>query len=858
MPRFAITRQSYRPTLPDQAAHGSLLTDRLAPPSCLGLRFEHRQHRLLACGLRKAASVTEQHPASFAELLRQLRVGAGMTQEQLAESATVSSRSVSDLERGINLTPRRETARLLADALGLTGAARTEFEAAARRRAPAGTAARVRTPRPDAGVAAATRTLPRDVASFTGREPELERLFGASSERLGSGNAVTICAVGGMAGIGKTALAVHAAHLLAPRFPDGHIFLPRHGHTPGQAPIEPEQALASLLQSAGVAVEHVPQGLETRVRLWRDYLAGRRFLIVLDDAVGHDQVRPLLPGTAGSLVLITSRRHLTALEDAQAISLDVLPPAETAELLVKLAARSDVRVADPAVAKITRMCGCLPLAVGMLARQLHHHPAWTVTGLAANLAAAKDRIALMHAENLSVAAAFDLSYHELDPAPRRLFRRLGLHPGTDFDAYAAAALDDSDLDVTRRQLDELYDHYLVDEPAPGRYFIHDLLGEHARALSAADPASDRHTAVDRLLGYYLHTAGIASRHLPRRTPAGVALAKAPPPAHAPDLSTDHEAVRWLDAERVNLYAVTMYATGGRPGYAIAIPSVMHGYLRHQGRWDQVVTLHDAAIQTARRTGDRHAEANALTDLGDIQLRSSDYTAAMGSLTQAADLHRERGNSQGEANALAILGHAEHLAGHDIAAAEHLTSALGLHRADSDQLGEAGILNVLGMIQLAAGDRKAAMMSLTKGLKLHREIGNRLGEAGVLHSLGTLQHLTGDHAAAAASLTRSLELHRMIGNRLGEAQVLNAAGELALAYRTPAEARSRHEEALRIANAIASEPEEAQALEGIGRCQLQAGETANARGSLSEALAMYQRIGSPHAARVSALLHDPDG
>lgn len=797
--------------------------------------------------------MTEQRLESFADLLRRLRVAAGMTQEDLAESATVSSRSVSDLERGINLAPRRETTRLLADALGLDGAARAQFEAAARRRAPSGNA-RERAPRPDAGMAAATRTLPRDVASFTGRESELERLLGASSGQLAAGNTVTICAVGGMAGIGKTALAVHAAHLLAPRFPDGQIFLPLHGHTPGQAPIEPEQALASLLQSAGVAVEHVPQGLETRVRLWRDYLADKQFLIVLDDAVGHDQVRPLLPGTAGSLVLITSRRHLTALEDVQAISLDVMPRTEAAQLLVKLAARSDVRVTDPAVAEIVRMCGCLPLAVGMLARQLHHHPAWSVTGLAANLAAAKDRLALMHAENLSVAAAFDLSYHELDPVPQRLFRRLGLHPGTNFDAYAAAALDDTELDVTRRHLDELYDHYLVDEPAPGRYLIHDLLGEHARALSAADPTSDRHAAVDRLLGYYLHTASVASRHLPRRTPAGVPVAGTFPPARAPDLSTDQEAVRWLDAEHVNLYAVTMYAAGAHPGYAIGIPSVIHGYLRHQGRWDQVVTLHDAAIHTARRAGDRQAEANALTDLGDIQLLSSDYLAAIASLTQAAELHREHGSSQGEANALAILGYAEHLAGND-AAAEHLTRALDLHRSDGDRLGEAGILNVLGVIQLAAGDRKAAMISLTNALELHREIGNRLGEAGVLHSLGTLQHLTGDLAAAKASLTRSLELHAMIGNRLGEAQVLNAAGELALACMAVGEARSRHEEALEIAYAIASAPDQAQALEGIGLCQLKTGDTAGARNSLAEALAMYQRIGSPHAGRVSALLRD---
>ncbi len=803
--------------------------------------------------------MAEQGQESFAELLRRLRIEAGLTQEQLAEAGKVSARSVSDLERGVNRTARRETARLLADALSLHGSARAGFEAAAR----LGKAAldtRVRTPRPDAGVAAATRTLPRDVGSFTGRDAELAQLLSVSSRQMTSGDAVIIYAVGGMAGVGKTALAVHAAHQLAGDFPDGQIFLPLHGHTPGQAPIEPEQALASLLQSAGVAVEHIPQGLETRVRLWRDYLAGRRFLIVLDDAVGHDQVRPLLPGTAGSLVLITSRRHLTALEDAQAISLDVLPPAEACELMVKLAWRADVDEGDPAVAELTSSCGYLPLAIGMLARRLHHHPSWTVSGLAASVAAAHDRLGLMHAENLSVAAAFDLSYHDLDPGPRRLFRRLGLHPGTGFDAYAAAALDDAALDTTERHLGDLYDHYLVDEPAAGRYLIHDLLGEHARALSGADRPADRHAAVERLLGYYLHTATDASRDMTSRPPAGPDIEVTCRPAHSPDLSANVNAIGWLDAERVNLYAVSMYAAGAHPSYAIAIPSVIHGYLRHQGRWDQVVTLHDAAIQAARRTGDRAAEANALTDLGDIQLLSSNFVAAITSLTRAVELHRKHGNSCGEANSLAILGYAQHLAGNNPAAAEDVGRALELHRADGNQLGEATALSFLNYVQQALGDYSSAISSLTRALDLHaelksqRDIGNRLGQAAALHSLGVIQHLTGDHTAAIDSLTLSLDLHRSVGNRLGEAQALNAIGELALGLAAADQARDRFTEALRIADAISSLPEEAQALEGIGRCHLSEGETDAARALLGQALELYRRIGSPHADRVSTLLH----
>ncbi len=407
---------------------------------------------------------------SFGFLLRQLRTEAGLTQEGLAEAARISYRSVSDLERGVNRTARRETARLLADALGLSDAQRAAFEAAARGQPSAFLASAPDAPltgQPGA-VAAATRTLPRDTTSFTGRERELAAVLDAVAGPAVSGGIVGICAIGGMAGIGKTALAVHAAHRLAGRFPDGQIFLPLHGYTPGQRPVDPAEALASLLETAGIATRQIPAGTEARARLWRDRLAGKRVLLVLDDASGHDQVRPLLPGTAGSLVLITSRRHLTALEDAQVISLDILPAADASALLLRLAARPGLGPGDPAVTEITRLCGHLPLAVGMLASQLRHHPTWTPAGLAADLASARDRLQLMRSENLSVAAAFDLSYQDLDPADQQAFRRLGLHPGTEIDAYAAAALIGADIESTRLHLSVLYDHYLIAEPSRGR------------------------------------------------------------------------------------------------------------------------------------------------------------------------------------------------------------------------------------------------------------------------------------------------------------------------------------------------------------------------------------------------------
>src|SRR5215469_1208557 len=275
--------------------------------------------------------MAEQPTLDFAELLRRLRGEAKLTQEELAELAGLSPRSVSDLERGIHRTAHRDTAVLLAEALRLAGPHRELFVAAARGKVPAADvlAAR-RGETPGAFTAAATRALPRDITSFTGRREELAQLLNATGALAAHGAVIGIHAIDGMAGVGKTALALHAAHQLAGAFPEGHFFLPLHAHTRGQRPVEPTDALASLLLTAGVPAAQIPPGLEARAARWRDHVAGKKILLVLDDAVGHDQVRPLLPGTASSLVLITSRLHLTALEDAQAISLDVLPPIEAA------------------------------------------------------------------------------------------------------------------------------------------------------------------------------------------------------------------------------------------------------------------------------------------------------------------------------------------------------------------------------------------------------------------------------------------------------------------------------------------------------------------------------------------------
>ena len=477
---------------------------------------------------------------------------------------------------------------------------------------------------------AAARALPRDIGAFTGRQAELDQLTGTLTDTAANGGVVGIHAIGGMAGVGKTAFAVHAAHQLADRFPAGQIFLPLHGHTPGQRPVDPADALASLLLTAGLASPQIPPGLEARAARWRDLVAGRKILLVLDDAASHEQVRPLLPGTAGSLVLVTSRRHLTALEDATAISLDTLPPDQAAVLLVRLAARPGLSPADPAVAELTGLCGFLPLAIGMVARQLHHHPAWSLGSRAAELAAAVDRLELMTTENVSVAAAFNLSYEDLGEDQQRLFRRLGLHPGADIDAYAAAALDGTDLAAARRGLEALYDQYLLTEPAQGRYRLHDLIREHARALAdRLDADGDRDQATARLLDYYQHTAARADALIARRPRPGPAPADGAIPAAVPALADREQALAWARTERATLLACLDHATRtGQHARVIALTAGLAGLLRQDGPWAEAVIRHTAAIQAARQLGDRLGQAGALNDLGNVRRLTGDNPAAV--------------------------------------------------------------------------------------------------------------------------------------------------------------------------------------------------------------------------------------
>jgi tetratricopeptide (TPR) repeat protein/transcriptional regulator with XRE-family HTH domain len=772
-------------------------------------------------------------PGKFAGELRELRRRARLTQQELADAAGLSLRTVSDLERGVAATPQKETVRLLADALHLLGPERAQFETAGR--------GRPLTSVSQPAAAAAIRSLPRDIASYTGRRQELEQL---AASAMTAGGVVSIQAIGGMAGVGKTAFAVHAAHRLADRFPGGQVFLPLHGHTPGQQPVDPADALASLLLTVGVLPAQIPPGLEERSALWRDRVAGKPLLIVLDDAASSEQVRPLLPGAGGNLVLVTSRRHLSALDDATAVSLDVLWPGEAAALFVRLAARAALSPGDAAVMEIARLCGFLPLAIGMVARQLRHHPAWTAAGRAAELASARDRLQLMETENLSVAAAFDLSYAILSEDQQRLFRRLGLHPGTDVDDYAAAALDGIGLTAARRGLEDLYDQYLLTEPTQGRYRLHDLIREHARALAdRLDTGDDRDAATGRLLDYYERTAAVANVRIFRRTRPGPA-ADGAGPAPIPALADMQQALAWARAERSSLLACLDHAAAaGQHARVIALTAGISGLLQQDGWWTDAVARHTAAVQAAQHLGDRLGQANALSDLGEVRRMTGDYPAAAQAQEEALSIYRELGERLGQAHALHHLGAVRSVTDDFPAAVGALEEALSIYRELGDGLGQAKALSPLGGVRRLTGDYPAAVRALEEALSISRDLGDRLGEAHALNDLGITRYLMGEHQAALQAQEEALGIYRDLGYRLGQANALLWLGNVRrLTGDVPAAERAQ-EEALGIYRDLGERLGQANVLTDLGGVRRLTGDYPAAAQDLDEALGLFRDIGS---------------
>ncbi|MFI5777097.1 ATP-binding protein [Nocardia sp. NPDC051570] len=617
-----------------------------------------------------------------------------------------------------------------------------------------------------------TTALRRDIHTFVGRDSEVQRILDAA----GPGRVVSIHTVDGMPGIGKTALVTRAAHLLADRFPDGRFFVELNTHTPGQVPTDPADVLATLLTHLGIAPSHIPDSLDARRDLWRDRLSAKRALVVLDDARDHTQIEPLLPTGPECLTLITSRRRLIALDGALPMTLATLDPDSAIDLFYRLANRGPNNDDATAAAELVRLCGYLPLAIVLLAGRLAHHPAWTLTGLAAEFATTQNRLDELDTGQRAVHAAFTASYEDL-PADRQwVFRRLGLHPGSDFDAHAVAALNDIPLTTARYELDALYTDHLIDETAPGRYRLHDLLREFARTLAATDSSGDNRRAVERLLDYYQHTGAAADRWLASYPlPTDDQHTAVTTGAVAREFENAMRALAWMRIERTNLLACLEYTAEHDHARMVRLTKVLAEMLERDGPWQLALQLHRRAAEAADHLDNRLGQTTALTNLSIVQWRTGIYEHAIGLQQQALTQYQELGNLLGQATALTNLGFMHRETGDYEQATALLQQALTRYRELDNRLGQATALANLGLVYRETGDYEQATALLQQALTRYRELGNLLGEATALNGLGTVRRETGDYEQAIELQQRALNLHREFGNRLGEASTLTNLG-----------------------------------------------------------------------------------
>jgi DNA-binding SARP family transcriptional activator len=684
------------------------------------------------------------------------------------------------------------------------------------------------------------RQLPAAVRHFIGRHGELDLLTGLgdpAGRAAASGGTVVISAIDGMAGIGKTALAVHTAHRLADAYPDGQLFLDLHGYTRGRQPRTAGEALDWLLRALGVPAARIPEDGEQAAALYRQRLARTRTLIVLDNAADEAQVRPLLPGGGDCLVLITSRRRLKGMDDAHAVPLNLLSTAEATALLRAVAGPARIATDDPLLGEIADLCGRLPLALRIAGALLLHRPSWPLEHLAGQLRERHQRIRALSDGERDLSTAFDLSYYGLDELHRRIWRRLGVNPGDDLDAHAAAAVAQTDPATAARLLEDLVDHNLLLSPAPGRYQLHDLLRDHARDLVTAEPEPERDGALDRLLHYYAHTAQVASTSVaryPRTAPEG------PAPAHAPRFQGPEAARTWLRAERDNIEAAYLHARElGLDRHVLSLAAGLAVLLTTDGPFNRGLELYRSAVETAERHGDPAAHATALTDLGILQRLTGDLAGAAAGLSRAREIARAAGRTQSGATALTELSIVLRLTGDNERAGEAVQQALELYRASGNRQGEATALSDLGVIGQVTGDLAGATEALARALEIYRAIGFHNGEADALADLGIVRQLTGDLAGAVDFHTQALELYRRIGHRHGEATTLTRLGIARQLTGDLAEAAASLAQALEIYRAIGQRSGEAYALTELGVVQLLAGDPSTAADFQVQALKIFR-------------------
>jgi DNA-binding SARP family transcriptional activator len=636
--------------------------------------------------------------------------------------------------------------------------------------------------------------LPHDLPTFTGRESELDDVL----TRSNPAGTVVVTAIDGMAGIGKTTLAVHLAHRVAERFPDGQLYVNLRGFDPSGAVLDAGEAVRLFLDALGVPPERVPHPVEAQTALYRSLLAGRRMLVLLDNARDSEQVRPLLPGTPGCLAIVTSRSRLSGLvaaHGAHTVTLRPLDAGQAREFLERRLGGARQAGESGAVTEITDLCGGLPLALACVAARAAAHPHFPLSAVAAELRAAHGSLDAFSRTDpaVNVGAVFSWSLEAVSPGAARLFRLLGLHPGPDVSVPAAAALAGVAPAKARALLAELADVHLAREHAAGRYTLHDLVRAHAAELVAAE--DERAAAVDRLYAYHLHTAHAADRLLaPHADPLPPG---APPAGVSPQaLADDRQALAWLTAEyRVLLAVIDAAAHSGRDRLAARLAWSLEPFFDRRGHWHDGAAAQRTALDCALRLSDPAWEARGLRGLARAEGRLGRLDNSRAGLDRALELFAGLGDVTGQAHTHRSLGWVCEQQDDLPGALRHNERALELFRLSGDRPAQASVLNSVGWYHALLGRYRQALSHCFEALTLLQDLGDRYGQASTWDSIAYAEHGLGRHPHALLGYHNALTLYRELGVPYMEACTLVHIGDTHLAMGTPGEAETSWRQAL---------------------------------------------------------------
>jgi DNA-binding SARP family transcriptional activator/tetratricopeptide (TPR) repeat protein len=624
--------------------------------------------------------------------------------------------------------------------------------------------------------------LPADLSAFTGRRSELARSRALLPEEGEKASAVVISAIGGMAGVGKTTLAVHMAHEVAHLFPDGQLYVNLRGFHPTGSIMSPAEAIRTFLDAFGVPPHRIPTGLDAQTALYRSLLADRRVLVLLDNARDTEQVRPLLPGAPGCLAIVTSRNQLHGLiagEGARPIALDLLPQHEAREFLTRRLGADRVAEEQRATDEIIALCGRLPLALAIVSARASVNPAFALSSIAAELREGHGSLdAFAGGDPVTDArSVFSWSYHTLSPGAARVFRLLGLHPGPESSTNAAAALAGLKVQDVRPLLAELVRAHLLTEHAPGRFTSHELLRAYATELARADDPKDvRRDARRRMLDHYLHSAHAADAVLApyreRITPSPACSGASPE-----KFGNQRQAADWLATERpVLLAAMNQDARRGSGLHCWQLASTLELFLDRHGRWQEQLAIQTTAMTAAQRLGDVPGQANTHRAMGFVIGRLGRTKEAQEHLLRALELFDEMGDLTGQARVHRYMAYLANGDGGHEQALDHYQQAYGFYRSAGLLSGQASVFNEVGWTHILLGDYEEALTQCRKALAMDQQIGDRNGEAATWDSLGYAHHHLRQYKQALASYGHALDLYREIRDCYLEADTLVHIGE----------------------------------------------------------------------------------